>query len=154
MTEDEMVGWHHQLNGHEFEQAPGDEGQESLVCCCPWNCKELDVTERLNIAACVLSIFRIACACFSITNFSCIYLNTERENVRTFKYVCKGSIPSSYPFVTNTHGFSNEEIKCFLWRKGWSFILIVQRMTQPATHSDLQAIKCCIVPMLTSMWSS
>ena len=36
MTEDEMVGWHHQLNGHEFEQAPGDgEGQESLVCCSP-----------------------------------------------------------------------------------------------------------------------
>ena len=37
MTEDEMVGWHHQLNGHEFEQAPGDsEGQGSLLCCSPW----------------------------------------------------------------------------------------------------------------------
>ena len=37
MTEDEMVGWHHQLNGHEFEQAPGDiEGQGSLRCCSPW----------------------------------------------------------------------------------------------------------------------
>ena len=37
MTEDEMVGWHHQLNGHEFEQAPGNgEGQGSLVCCSPW----------------------------------------------------------------------------------------------------------------------
>ena len=37
MTEDEMVGWHHQLNGHEFEQALGDgEGQGSLVCCSPW----------------------------------------------------------------------------------------------------------------------
>ena len=36
-TEDEMVGWHHRLNGHEFQQAPGDgEGQESLVCCSPW----------------------------------------------------------------------------------------------------------------------
>ena len=36
MTEDKMVGWHHQLNGHEFEQAPGDgEGQGSLVCCSP-----------------------------------------------------------------------------------------------------------------------
>ena len=48
-TEDEMVGWHHQLNAHEFEQAPGvGEGQGSLVCCSPWGCKESNVTERLN----------------------------------------------------------------------------------------------------------
>ena len=45
-TEDEMVGWHHQLDGHEFEQAPGvGDGQESLVCCSPWGCKESDTTE-------------------------------------------------------------------------------------------------------------
>ena len=49
LTEDEMVGWHHRLNAHEFEQAPGDgEGQGSLVCCSPWGCKQLDTTERLN----------------------------------------------------------------------------------------------------------
>jgi len=49
MTEDEMVGWHHRLNGHEFEQAAGDgEGQGSLACCSPWGCKELDTTEQLN----------------------------------------------------------------------------------------------------------
>ena len=49
MTEDERVGWHHQLNGHKFEQAPGvGEGQESLVCCSLWGCKESDTTERLN----------------------------------------------------------------------------------------------------------
>ena len=48
-TEDEIVGWHHRLNGHEFEQAPGDsEGQESLPCCSPWGCKESDTTEWLN----------------------------------------------------------------------------------------------------------
>ena len=48
-TEDEMVGWHHQLNGHEFEQTPGDsEGQGSLVCCSPCSRQELDVTEQLN----------------------------------------------------------------------------------------------------------
>ena len=41
-----MVEWHHQLNGHEFEQAPGDgEGQGSLMCCSPWGHKELDITE-------------------------------------------------------------------------------------------------------------
>ena len=62
-TEDEMVGWHHWLNGHEFEQTPGDnEGQGSLVCCSSWDSeeqgslvhcgprghKELDMTERLD----------------------------------------------------------------------------------------------------------
>ena len=49
MTEDEMVGWHHRLNGHEFEQAPGDgEGQGSLACCSPRGQKESDTTERMN----------------------------------------------------------------------------------------------------------
>ena len=46
-TEDEMVGWHHRLDRHESEQAPGDgEGQGNLVCCSPWGHKELDRTER------------------------------------------------------------------------------------------------------------
>ena len=49
VTEDEMAGWHHRLNGLEFEQTPGDvEGQGSLVYCSPWGCKESDTTERLN----------------------------------------------------------------------------------------------------------
>ena len=44
-----MVGWHHQLNGHEFEPTPGDgERQGSLVCCSSWGQKESDTTERLN----------------------------------------------------------------------------------------------------------
>ena len=46
MTEEEMVGWHHQLDGHEFEQAPGVvDGQGSLAYCSPWGCEELDMTE-------------------------------------------------------------------------------------------------------------
>ena len=46
MTEDEMIGWHHQSNGHEFEQAPGDgEGQKNLTCCSPYGCKVLDMSE-------------------------------------------------------------------------------------------------------------
>ena len=49
MTEDEMVGWHHRFNGHEFEQAPGvGDGQGSLACYSPWGPKELDTTEQLN----------------------------------------------------------------------------------------------------------
>ena len=40
MTQDEMAGWHHQLNGHEFEQAPGvGDGQGGLACCSPWGCR-------------------------------------------------------------------------------------------------------------------
>ena len=49
MTEDEMDGWHYQLDGHEFEQAPGDgEGQGSLACCSPQGRKQSDMTEQLN----------------------------------------------------------------------------------------------------------
>ena len=49
MTEDEMVGWHHQLNAHTFEQALGDgEGQGSLACYSPWGQKKWDTTEWLN----------------------------------------------------------------------------------------------------------
>ena len=48
-TEDEMVGWHHQLNEGEFQQTLGDtEGQGSLVSCSPWGCKESDTIEQLN----------------------------------------------------------------------------------------------------------
>ena len=62
MTEDEMVGWHRRLNGHEFEQAPGvGDGQGGLVCCSPWgrkvsarvsDCAELDASWHGHVAAC------------------------------------------------------------------------------------------------------
>ena len=49
MTEDEMLVWHHRLNGHELGQTLGyGEGQGSLACCSPWGCKESDMTEPLN----------------------------------------------------------------------------------------------------------
>ena len=49
MTEDEMVGWHHRLHGHEFEQAPGNsEGQGSLACCSPWGHRESDTSKQEN----------------------------------------------------------------------------------------------------------
>ena len=72
MTEDEMVGWHHQLDGHESERAPrvGD-GQGGLACCIPWSCKELDMTEWLNWTR-----------CFSIVEN--IYTSGEKIISRTF----------------------------------------------------------------------
>ena len=49
MTEDEVVGWQHGLNGHEFEQASGvGERKGSLACCSPWSCRESDTTKQLN----------------------------------------------------------------------------------------------------------
>ena len=49
MTEDEMAGWHHQLDGHESGCTPGVvDGQGGLVCCNSWGCEDLDMTERLN----------------------------------------------------------------------------------------------------------
>ena len=49
LTEDEMAGWHHRLNGPEFGWTPGaDDGQGGLACCSSWGCKESDTTERLN----------------------------------------------------------------------------------------------------------
>ena len=49
MTEDETVGWHHRLGGHESEQAPGvGDGQGGLSCCSPWSRKESDTTKGLN----------------------------------------------------------------------------------------------------------
>ena len=49
MTENEMVGWHHRIDGHKFDQILGvGDGQGSLACCIPWGHKELDTTEQLN----------------------------------------------------------------------------------------------------------
>ena len=59
----EIVGWHHQLKGHEFGQTLGDsEGQRSLVCCSPWGRKESDVTEPLNNKNNILVMFPVWCA--------------------------------------------------------------------------------------------
>ena len=59
-TEDEMVGWHHQLDGHEFEPALGvGDGQGSLACCSPWGRKELDTTEQLNWTELIVRVFSI-----------------------------------------------------------------------------------------------
>ena len=61
MTEDEMVGWYHRLNGHDFEQAQGaGDGQRRLACCSPWGRKEWDTTEQLNWTC--LSVTRVTAA--------------------------------------------------------------------------------------------
>ena len=59
-TVGEMIGWHHWLNGHEFEQAPGvGEGQGSLVCCSPCGCKESNTTEQLNWMEALVALWHV-----------------------------------------------------------------------------------------------
>ena len=67
-TEDETVGWHHQLDGHESEQALGvGDGQGSLVCCNPWGRKESDMTERLNwTEPCIIHTYFLTLSRFSV----------------------------------------------------------------------------------------
>ena len=55
MTEDEMAGWHHRLDGRESEWTPGVDGQGGLACCNSWGRKESDTTEQLNWAECLLA---------------------------------------------------------------------------------------------------
>ena len=72
MTEDEMVGWYHWLDGHEFEQALGvGEGQGSLACCSPWCCKELK-TEQLNWTPTLLACLAFPWWLLMLKTFSCI----------------------------------------------------------------------------------
>ena len=67
MTEDKVVGWHHQLNEHEFEQIPRDgEGQRCLACCSPWGFEELDMTAQRAVCQLqnpwlLLVLFRVLC---------------------------------------------------------------------------------------------
>ena len=107
-TEDEMVGWHHRLNGHEFEWTPGvGDAQGGLVCCGSWGHKELDTTEQLNwtelnlcstAGPCWLSNFNIAvCTCQFQTlylfpqPFSLITISSFSKTVNQFLF-CKNKI--------------------------------------------------------------
>ena len=75
-TEDEMVGWHHQLNGHGFGWTPGvGDGQEGLACCGSWGCKELDTTERLNLT----ELFRKHHQRIEFYHWSIHVLQTQRK---------------------------------------------------------------------------
>ena len=60
MTEDEIVGWYHRVDGHEFEQAPGiGNGQGNLLCYSPWGCKESDMTEQLNLVEKIIFVEKL-----------------------------------------------------------------------------------------------
>ena len=96
MTEFKMIGWHHRLNGHEFEQAPGGgEGQGSLACCSPGGHKESDMTEQLNNNNC--------CCHFDIVPPSLLCRLRFFFNVLFWGYVIKYA---SWFFSSNPNIFS------------------------------------------------
>ena len=98
MTEDERVGWHHQLDGHEFEQVPrvGD-GQGSLACCSPWGSKEPDTTEQLNgTRDCHCSVFNIYFYLFDCTRASLQHVGSSSLTKDQTQGPCIGS-SMSYP---------------------------------------------------------
>ena len=97
-----MVGWHRRLNGHEFEQTPGNgEGQASLACCSPWGRKESDTTERLNISKDrILGWWGVCFQHFFIPPSS--YLHGFRGEVGCNSYLssCVGTVFSPTPLAT------------------------------------------------------
>ena len=93
MTEDKIVGWHHWLDGHEFEPALGiGDGQRSLPCCSPWGCKESDTPERLKAGPHVRGVVSTTCHIELILN------SPENWDDLDIKYLVssKGKINLSY----------------------------------------------------------
>ena len=92
MAEDEMVGWHHWLNGHAFEQTLGDgEGWGNVGCCSPWGRKELDMTERLNRTATTLIFWII-----SFGEFKGVSLDTVSTEPSTDMLICSLTLKLYY----------------------------------------------------------
>ena len=98
-TEDEMVGWHQQLDGHEFEQALGiGDGQGSLVCCSPWDCKESDMTEWLNWTKGHMTSHRseVRAGDYHLLPFAGVYVQAElafSSLLILYKFYCRLIIP-------------------------------------------------------------
>ena len=93
MTEDEMIGWHHQLNGHEFKQTlGGSEGQGSLVGCSLWGCKESDMTEGLllHFTSCPWNLCSLCLQC-SLLRIS-VGWHSHHSN-------CSHNVTSSFWFI-------------------------------------------------------
>ena len=95
MTEDEMVGWHHQLDGHEFEQIPGvGDGQGSLAICSAWGHKESDMTEQLNLG-CFFVVPTLYCDYPSFCLL--IYCLYEGKGLAYFTNPTNASVPALVP---------------------------------------------------------
>ena len=103
-TEDEMVGWHHWLNGHEFEQTPGDcEGQGSLVCWSPWGHKESDTTERLNWTKLMHSFPNLEPVHCFMSGSNCCFLTCIQVSQEAGKVVWYSHLLKNFPVCCDPH---------------------------------------------------
>ena len=99
MTEDEIFGWHHWLNEHEFEWAPGDgEGQGSLACCSPWAQKS-DTTEwlnnLLNVIWTIFTASSLGVDSISRNYFPCLSIRSSSSSMKVLPWDCSNSVTSS-----------------------------------------------------------
>ena len=127
MTEDEMVGWHHQLDGHEFEQASGvGDGQGGLVYCSSWGHKELDMTEQLNWAE------------WRKSNRNSSYLNKYN---RLFLSTLKISWSLNYRIVTEISMYTDVIFKITVtWRRGKESCIVLQSFSSTLNGKWLMLI--------------
>ena len=135
MTEDEMVGWHHRLNGHEFEQAlaVGD-GQGGLPCCSPWGCKESDMTQQMNnnSISTQISTFKVLSTlpylvlscCYSVTQ-SCLNLFISSSDIPF------SSSPQSFPA---SGSFLVSRLFTW-WPQYWSFSFSISTSNEQSRYS-------------------
>ena len=121
MTEDEIVGWPHQLNGHEFEQAPGvGDGQRNLAGCSTWGHKESDMTQGLNTTSFKCGLHPHTSLAFTISWSFLRLMSIQSVMLSNHLILCCPLLllPSIFPSI---RVFSNEQAVHIRWPKYWSF---------------------------------
>ena len=110
MTEDEMAGWHHQLNGHESEWTPGvGDGQGGLVCCGSWGRRELDTSERMNWS---LSWF----SPFGKRDFPSVIKVPNQKTLSSSEIFSSVSLIIRWTLTTGLRAVKREKFYFWLWR--------------------------------------
>ena len=147
-TEDEMAGWHHQFNGHKFEQDLGvPDGQETLACCSQWGCRELDMTEQLNWTGLnwkyqtgyqeIHIPFALVCINYSLgkvhTDYSTNYVNNNRSTA----IICQ------FHLLTVQRKAENK----YSWDRGWGAPMSVKGLVWVSLpeHPSVDEENCLVL---------
>ena len=126
-TEDEVAGWHHWLNGHEFEHPPGvGDGQGGRECCSPWSCTELDTTERLNWTATLNLLF-------------------------SYNECWEEKLKNAFLYETLQHSYTEKIVVILV--KPESVVEKFQRIQQPFTEHLVLVTQLCLTPWTVACWA-